>query len=82
MPVQDRTNEFRACVESIRTRSSIPSRNAEAKQRLLQDSRKAGPKSEFSRMAVAISKDINNTNIKLGKLAQRELLAYTPWATL
>ena len=70
MPVQDRTNEFRACVESIRSRSSLPAR-AEAKQRLLQGQAKDGSsKSEFTRMASAIAKDISSTSIKLGKLAQ------------
>ena len=70
MPVQDRTNEFRACVESIRNRSSLPLR-AEAKQRLLQ-TRAEGSKLEFTRMASAIGKDISGTSIKLGKLGQRE----------
>ncbi|OCH94744.1 t-SNARE [Obba rivulosa] len=69
MPVQDRTNEFRACVESIRNRSSFPPRGAEAKQRLLQ-SRAEGTKSEFTRMASSIGKDISSTTVKLGKLAQ------------
>ncbi|TFY72412.1 hypothetical protein EVG20_g598 [Dentipellis fragilis] len=69
MPVQDRTNEFRACVESIRNRSSLPSRGAEAKQRLLQ-SQGRGEKSEFSRTAIAIAKDITSSNLKLAKLAQ------------
>lgn len=71
MPVQDRTNEFRACVESIRNRSSFPSKGAEQKQRLLQ-TRPEGSKSEFTRMASAIGKDISSTTVKLGKLAQRE----------
>lgn len=70
MPVQDRTNEFRACVESIRNRSSFPSRGAEAKQRLLQSQGRGDSKSEFSRMASAIGKDISSTALKLGKLAQ------------
>ncbi|KAK0246357.1 t-SNARE [Armillaria nabsnona] len=71
MPIQDRTNEFRSCVESIRSRSSLPSRGSEAKQRLLQDgSRAHGSKSEFTRMASTIGKDISSTTIKLGKLAQ------------
>ncbi|KAK0233730.1 t-SNARE [Armillaria fumosa] len=70
MPIQDRTNEFRSCVESIRSRSSLPSRG-EAKQRLLHDgSRAHGSKSEFTRMASTIGKDISSTTIKLGKLAQ------------
>ncbi|KAJ7596586.1 t-SNARE [Mycena floridula] len=69
MPIQDRTNEFRACVESIRNRTSLPSR--ESNQRLLQASRKAGGgKSEFTRMASNIGKDISSTTLKLGKLAQ------------
>lgn len=73
MPVQDRTNEFRACVESIRSRSSVPARsNADQKQRLLQQSKTGGSKSEFTKMASAIGKDISSTAIKLGKLAQRE----------
>jgi len=70
MPIQDRTNEFRACVHSIRSRSSIPARGSEAKQKLLQSGSKQGTKSEFSRMASAIGKDISTTTIKLGKLAQ------------
>lgn len=75
MPVQDRTHEFRACVESIRNRSSIPSRAAEVNQRLLQShGRGEGSKSDFTRAASAIGKEISSTAIKLGKLAQRELL--------
>ncbi|KAI0801022.1 t-SNARE [Fomes fomentarius] len=71
MPVQDRTNEFRACVESIHNRSSFPARGAEQKQRLLQQQSKGeGSKSEFTRMASAIGKDISSTTLKLGKLAQ------------
>ncbi|RDB29629.1 Integral membrane protein sed5 [Hypsizygus marmoreus] len=71
MPIQDRTNEFRSCVESIRSRSSIPPRGSEAKQRLIQPNGKAGSsKSEFTRMASAIGKDISNTALKLSKLAQ------------
>ncbi|KAF9244511.1 t-SNARE [Melanogaster broomeanus] len=70
MAVQDRTNEFRTCVESIRHRSAVPPRATEAKQRVLLSHGKAGaPKSEFSRMASAIGKDISSTTIKLGKLA-------------
>lgn len=72
MPVQDRTNEFRACVESIRNRSSFPAKGAEQKQRLLQQSKSGGSKSEFTRMASSIGKDISSTTVKLGKLAQRE----------
>ncbi len=76
MPVQDRTNEFQACVESIRSRTSIPSRSLpEVKQRLLQtQDRGESSRSEFSRMAGGIGKEISATSIKLGKLAQCEYL--------
>jgi len=69
MPIQDRTNEFRSCVESIRSRSAASSRGAEARQRLLQSHGK-GNKSDFARMASAIGTDISSTTVKLGKLAQ------------
>lgn len=72
MPVQDRTNEFLACVDSIISRTSIPSRR-DTKQKLLQNG-KSVTKSEFSRMASGIGKDISSTNIKLGKLSQRASL--------
>jgi len=73
MPVQDRTNEFRACVESIRNRSSYPSK-PEHKRRLLNGHGKAqtGSKSEFSKIASEIGKEISLTTLKLGKLAQRQ----------
>jgi syntaxin 5 len=76
MPAQDRTNEFRQCVESIRSRSSYPARSG-AKDRLLQSANghgkpKGGAKSEFSRMAMAVGKDISSTTLKLQKLAQRK----------
>ncbi|KAI6153768.1 t-SNARE [Pisolithus tinctorius] len=70
MAIQDRTNEFRTCVDSIRNRSAPLPHPAEAKQRLLQSHAKGTPKSEFSRMASAIAKDISTTTVKLGKLAQ------------
>jgi len=73
MPVLDRTNEFRACIESISKRSaSIPNnRDLEQKQRLLaRNATPGGGKSEFSRMAAGIGKDITSTTVKLGKLAQ------------
>ncbi|KAH8992497.1 t-SNARE [Lactarius akahatsu] len=69
MPVQDRTNEFLACVDSIRNRSSVPVRNTD-KQRLLDKQARADSKSDFTRMASAIGKDISGTTVKLGKLAQ------------
>lgn len=79
MPIQDRTNEFRACVESIRSRSVVPTRATEQRQRLLQQRGKENAKSEFNRMASAIGKDISATTLKLGKLAQRES---TPFSRL
>ena len=72
MPIQDRTNEFRACVESIRSRSAAPARVAEQRQRLLQQRGKENAKNEFTRMADAIGRDISATTLKLNKLAQRE----------
>jgi syntaxin 5 len=71
MPIQDRTNEFRACVDSIRSRSSARG-GSDVRQRLL-TREKGGDKSEFSRMASAISKEISSTSLKLGKLAQCKL---------
>jgi syntaxin 5 len=70
MPVQDRTHEFHACVDSIRNRSA--GRNHSAKQSLLPNGKHVSPKSEFSRMAAGIGKDIAKTTANLGKLAQRE----------
>jgi len=69
MPLQDRTNEFLACVESIRSRSSLPPKNP-GKQRLLDKQARADSKSDFTRMASTIGKDISSTTVKLGKLAQ------------
>ena len=69
MPVQDRTNEFLACVESIRNRSTLPARNTD-KQRLLDKQARTDGKSEFTRMASAIGKEIGSTTVKLAKLAQ------------
>jgi syntaxin 5 len=68
---QDRTNEFKACVDSIRNRSALDTRNSEAKQRLLQSNAKPPGKGEFSHMALSIGKDISSTTVKLNKLAQR-----------
>ncbi|KIY63025.1 t-SNARE [Cylindrobasidium torrendii FP15055 ss-10] len=74
MPTQDRTHEFLSCVQSIKTRSSVPSRRDPVKQRLLSESTQS--KSEFSRMASAIGKDISSTTTKLAKLAQLSELTY------
>ncbi|TFK30844.1 integral membrane protein sed5 [Coprinopsis marcescibilis] len=65
---QDRTNEFRTCVDSIRNRSAV-AQKGESRQRLLQNGKQA-PKSEFTRMATSIGKDISSTSLKLNKLAQ------------
>ncbi|KZV74911.1 snare protein SED5/Syntaxin 5 [Peniophora sp. CONT] len=67
MPNQDRTKEFRSCVDSIRTRSSQPARSAE-KQRML--SQRGESKSEFTRNAQGIAQDISSTSLKLTKLGQ------------
>lgn len=73
MPIQDRTVEFRACVDSIRHRTVAPlrSRDSEAKQRLIGQRRNEANKSEFAQMAGGINKDIAGTVTKLDKLAQR-----------
>ncbi|KAG9083576.1 cis-Golgi t-SNARE syntaxin [Ceratobasidium sp. UAMH 11750] len=65
MPVQDRTLEFRTCVDSIRNRSANPPK---PKRQLAGPS--GGNKSEFARMAGAIGRDIAGTTVKLEKLAQ------------
>lgn len=69
MSIQDRTNEFKACVDSINNRSAFGKRGADSKQRLIQT--KSANKGEFSRMASAIGKEISSTTIKLNKLGQR-----------
>ncbi|KAF8599716.1 t-SNARE [Ceratobasidium sp. AG-I] len=63
MPVQDRTIEFRSCVESIRNRSAATPRPKPGPS-------KVGSKSEFARMAGGIGRDIAGTTVKLEKLAQ------------
>jgi len=68
MPVTDRSKEFRACVESMRSRSSIPERDGQSKQRQLTTQKHS--KSEFARMASSIGKDLSSTTAKLDKLAQ------------
>jgi len=73
MSLQDRTHEFKSCVDSIRSRTALGPRGAEAKQRLIQTNGKPS-KSEFSRMASSIGKDISSTTIKLNKLGQRRLI--------
>ncbi|KAJ3507181.1 hypothetical protein NLJ89_g6450 [Agrocybe chaxingu] len=70
MSIQDRTNEFKACVDSIRNRSALGNRGLDAKQRLIQNNAKSATKGEFSRMASSIGKEISSTTIKLNKLGQ------------
>jgi len=84
MSVKDRTSEFHAAVESIRTRSSISHGGFQARhnlehRRLLLNSNNSGKltngstgvnKSEFTKMAAAIGKDINITAAKLQKLTK------------
>ncbi|GJJ13495.1 hypothetical protein Clacol_007749 [Clathrus columnatus] len=60
MAVQNRTNEFRACVDSIRNRTT----------RDLTKQHHPTPKTEFSRMAATIGKDLSKTTANLGRLAQ------------
>lgn len=68
--LKDRTNEFRACVESASLRASASN---EARRPLLNNrDDKKGQRSEFARMAAKIGKDIQGTTFKLEKLAQRE----------
>ncbi|QRW24786.1 Integral membrane protein sed5 [Rhizoctonia solani] len=63
MPVQDRTIEFRTCVESIRNRTLGPNRSRQV-------TKPGSSKSEFARMAGSIGKDIASCSLKLDKLAQ------------
>ena len=68
MPIQDRSNEFRSCVQSIRSRSNVPP----AKQRLLNKRSGDAEKSEFAVAAKGVSKAVAATALKLNKLGQRE----------
>jgi syntaxin 5 len=82
MTVKDRTSEFYAAVESIRTRSvghgGFQARhNLEHRRPLLNNNNgklvngsTGVNKSEFTRMAAAIGKDINITAAKLQKLTK------------
>ncbi|KAF8349704.1 t-SNARE [Amanita rubescens] len=70
MPIQDRTNEFRACVDSIRSRSTLTKSSPASQNLIIQNAPRQASKSEFSRMASTIGKDISSTTIKLNKLAQ------------
>ncbi|CAI2190651.1 19248_t:CDS:2 [Funneliformis geosporum] len=84
MSVKDRTSEFHAAVESIRSRSSSGHGGFQARHNLehrrpLLGSNNSGKlvngstgvnKSEFARMAAAIGKDINITAAKLQKLTK------------
>ncbi|KAA1064218.1 cis-Golgi t-SNARE syntaxin [Puccinia graminis f. sp. tritici] len=72
----DRTQEFKSCVASIRSRTASQ-RVPEHKQRLLDNSspsrknqRAPGARGEFARLAGMIGKDIQQTTVKLSQLAQ------------
>ncbi|KAJ7651711.1 t-SNARE [Mycena polygramma] len=60
-PIQDRTNEFRSCVESIRSRSSLP---RVAKRKTLFDDRPV----EISELTFIIKQDIANINKQIAAL--------------
>ncbi|CAG8498029.1 1514_t:CDS:2 [Paraglomus occultum] len=75
--VKDRTSEFHAAVDTIKNRSfggSFHARNLEHRRPLLNETRENGKgrtnKSEFSKMAAAIGRDINATAGKLQKLTK------------
>lgn len=76
----DRTAEFHAAVASVPSRSS---KSPAESRRLLSSnyselpSSKSTPKSEFSRMAAKIGRDINSTGAKLQRLAQCS--PFTSW---
>ncbi|GBB94448.1 hypothetical protein RclHR1_02360006 [Rhizophagus clarus] len=84
MSVKDRTSEFYAAVESIRTRTTNSHGGFQARHNLehrrpllnnnnnnkLVNGSTGVNKSEFARMAAAIGKDINNTAAKLQKLTK------------
>ncbi|POW11160.1 hypothetical protein PSHT_08458 [Puccinia striiformis] len=72
----DRTQEFKSCVASIRSRTTLQL-VPEHKQRLLDSSspnrknkRSPGARGEFARLAGMIGKDIQQTTLKLSQLAQ------------
>ncbi|ORX78554.1 t-SNARE [Basidiobolus meristosporus CBS 931.73] len=72
MSIKNRTFEFQAAVDSLRSRSSRPSRNGTEKNALIRPESHNGipSKTEFSHMAGAIGRDINSTAAKLQKLTK------------
>ncbi|KAL1918410.1 uncharacterized protein VTP21DRAFT_3070 [Calcarisporiella thermophila] len=68
--MKDRTHEFSAIVNttSLRSRNERPS--PDLKRPSANDHHPLVPKSEFIRIALAISRDINSTSSKLDKLAK------------
>ncbi|WOO85127.1 Integral membrane protein sed5 [Vanrija pseudolonga] len=72
MAPRDRTAEFHSALSSIKARTALPAKKRDgAKQPLLAGAGPSGSsKSEFGRLAGNIAKDINNTTLKLQKLAQ------------
>jgi syntaxin 5 len=74
MPSTNRTQEFLSAVESIKLRSVAQENGSKA--RLLPSTKyKVAARSQFSRAAAAIGKDLQQTTAKLEKLAQRALTA-------
>ncbi|KNE90884.1 hypothetical protein PSTG_15675 [Puccinia striiformis f. sp. tritici PST-78] len=76
LEIMDRTQEFKSCVASIRSRTTLQL-VPEHKQRLLDSSspnrknkRSPGARGEFARLAGMIGKDIQQTTLKLSQLAQ------------
>jgi len=80
LSVKDRTSEFHAAVDTIKNRSfggSFHARNLEHRRPLLNENKGNGKgrtnRSEFSKMAAAIGRDINATAGKLQKLTKCKL---------
>lgn len=72
MPALNRTPEFFAAVETARHRgASTP--DSQSKQRLLRDKNTVGQKrSDFTKAALQIAKELQAAMVKLDKLAQRK----------
>ncbi|KAK9766852.1 Integral membrane protein SED5 [Basidiobolus ranarum] len=72
MSIKNRTIEFQAAVDSLKSRSARPNRNGTEKNALIRQDTQNGitSKTEFSYIAGAIGRDINTTAAKLQKLAK------------
>lgn len=72
MPALNRTPEFFAAVETARHRGAGTA-DSQSKQRLLRDKTSVGQKrSDFTKAALQIAKELQAAMVKLDKLAQRE----------